>query len=446
MISENKKLSKLLNRRSGKENPYGLSTPSSKRIDKKNSSEENQGKRGGAKEGHKGNGRKVFLKEDADRVVKLAEKPLSCDCGGHWNYHSSHPHCVLNYIPAKMEKVYHEKTVFQCSSCRQLEELPTPEVMPGNLYSNSTIANMLAEHYFYGHTVGGLRKRWGINNGTFFNFAHMLGQKLVPLFDNILIDIRSCRVIHADETPWSKDGAKGYAWFFGNDAFKIFIFRHTRSSDVPKAVLGTEELPLILVTDRYCGYSPLLVNKQYCFVHLIRDVKKQEADFPEEEEVLNFAANIKPLLSQAVSLRTEKISLKEYLTKATSLQFKIMEICERQANHPAVQYIQNIFRDKTDKLFHWVKFPEIPADNNYAERELRPTVIARKISFGSQSEQGLRTREILMTVLHTAKCRGHAPAEFLQEILNILAKNPNADISQMLRLKDNPLCCEKKTA
>ena len=47
----------------------------------------------------------------------------------------------------------------------------------------------------------------------------------------------------------------------------------------------------------------------------------------------------------------------------------------------------------------------VPADNNRAERELRPLVIARKISFGSQSDAGARTREILMTVLHTLKKR-----------------------------------------
>lgn len=39
----------------------------------------------------------------------------------------------------------------------------------------------------------------------------------------------------------------------------------------------------------------------------------------------------------------------------------------------------------------------MPAENNLAERELRPLVIARKVSFGSQSDAGARTREILMT-------------------------------------------------
>ena len=48
---------------------------------------------------------------------------------------------------------------------------------------------------------------------------------------------------------------------------------------------------------------------------------------------------------------------------------------------------------------------DVPADNNLAERTLRPTVIARKVSFGSQSDAGARTREILMSIVLTLKQR-----------------------------------------
>ncbi len=54
-----KKLEKALNIRTGREEPYGLATPSSKRINKVNSSEGNRNKRGGAKAGHPGHGRRI---------------------------------------------------------------------------------------------------------------------------------------------------------------------------------------------------------------------------------------------------------------------------------------------------------------------------------------------------------------------------------------------------
>jgi len=37
-----------------------------------------------------------------------------------------------------------------------------------------------------------------------------------------------------------------------------------------------------------------------------------------------------------------------------------------------------------------------------------------------------------MTIMHTAKCRGRDPAGFLEEVLDILAKDKSADISHML--------------
>ncbi len=99
------------------------------------------------------------------------------------------------------------------------------------------------------------------------------------------------------------------------------------------------------------------------------------------------------------------ITDRQFKRQAAKIKNEIINITNSQAKHPAIQKIQDIFREKADRLYHWVEDRNIPADNNLAERELRPLVIARKISFGSQSDAGARTREILMTVLHTLKKR-----------------------------------------
>ena len=98
----------------------------------------------------------------------------------------------------------------------------------------------------------------------------------------------------------------------------------------------------------------------------------------------------------------------------------------------AIRRIQDIFRENSHRLYHGARDPTIPAENNLAERDLRPLVIARKISFGSQSEAGARTREILMSVLHTLKKRGRDPAAALQDTLDQLARNPTLDPYSLL--------------
>jgi len=430
--SKIKKLEKELNRRSGLEDPYGLATPSSKKVNKANSTPENQAKRGGANKGHKGHGRKDFSPEEADRIIHVDSMPDICECGGDLVKIEEAPHLVYHYIPAKLEKRIYYKDVCACSQCGEKVVGKTPGVMPNSLYSNSMVAFLLAEHYFHGATVGSLEQRFGINHGTFLGIAHRVSGLLEDAFEKIIEALRSSELVHADETGWMMDGKKAYAWIFANDIFKAFLFRGTHGSVVPLEVFGEELLKLVLVTDRYRGYLPLKLQRQFCYVHLMRDVKKLEIEFPEDEEIAKFANDLNDLLAEAVGLRNEDLSLNEYRKKARELKDQIMKICESPANHPGIQHIQNIFREGTDSLFQWVNSPDIPAENNYAERNLRPTVIARKISFGSHSEQGMRTREILMTVMHTAKCRGRDPAEFMEQVLDIFAQDKSADISHLL--------------
>ena len=59
-----------------------------------------------------------------------------------------------------------------------------------------------------------------------------------------------------------------------------------------------------------------------------------------------------------------------------------------------------------EELLTFVEFEGVPSSNNHAEREVRPAVLMRKASYGSQSETGAWTRAVLMTVCRTLKKRG----------------------------------------
>ena len=74
----------------------------------------------------------------------------------------------------------------------------------------------------------------------------------------------------------------------------------------------------------------------------------------------------------------------------------------------------------------------MPAENNRAERELRPLVIARKTSFGSQSKKGLETREVLMTVLNTLAKRSDDVVAAFAAALDALVEDPALDVARHL--------------
>ena len=54
-------------------------------------------------------------------------------------------------------------------------------------------------------------------------------------------------------------------------------------------------------------------------------------------------------------------------------------------------------------------------------------VVARKVSFGSQSDRGVATRETLMTVLHTLRKDTPDPAAAFKAALDRLAETPDTD-------------------
>jgi hypothetical protein len=59
--------------------------------------------------------------------------------------------------------------------------------------------------------------------------------------------------------------------------------------------------------------------------------------------------------------------------------------------------------------------------NNHAEREIRPAVVMRKMSYGNASARGATTRAILMSIHRTLKARGLDPsAETRKALKNLL--------------------------
>lgn len=203
-----------------------------------------------------------------------------------------------------------------------------------------------------------------------------------------------------------------------------------------KEVLGEEPLPGDLVVDRYQAYNKAPCRLQYCYAHLSREVKDLHKEFPEDAEVETFVGSFAPLLSQAMSLRGLAISDRQFYRRAKTTKQAILEAVEHSARHPGIQRIQDIFRRTAERMYRWSEDRNIPAENNFAERTLRPAVIARKVSFGSQSDAGVQSREILMSIVLTLKQRFDDFQTRFKTALDHLAENPNLDPYHLLFQRD----------
>jgi hypothetical protein len=291
---------------------------------------------------------------------------------------------------------------------------------------------LAVEHYLHGVTLGHLSAQLGVGQGSLWAALHQLARRWAKVPQRLLLEYRPAAVKHADETGWRNDGHNGYAWLFCTERVSLFRFRQSRSASVAQEVFGSKRLPGTLVVDRYKGYNQTPCSIQYCYAHLLRAVQDLGKEFPEAGEVLQFVQTLAPLLAAAMQLRARKLELAQFRQQALELKMEIKAVVHCPAEHPGIQRIQNIFREQATRLYHWAKNPSIPADNNRAERELRPLVIARKISFGSQSEQGARTREILMSVLHTLRKRTNDVFGAFKHALDRLAEDETRDPYKLL--------------
>ncbi len=419
--------------RDAREAPFGLSTPSAQRLVKPSlpelPEEEFRRRKGGAPPGRPGHGWKT--PEGPEPAVEELPAPDACPCcGGPLEDFAGGAEDVRELLDCHPQPAFRRRVrvpARYCPGCRKPVRPRVPGVLPKTRLTNNVLARAASEHYLDGVPMGTAGQRLGVPKGTLLNAMHGLAALLRPAEDGLRDLFRQAAVKHADETPWRTDGDNGYAWVFLAGRVRLFVCAGTRAMSVPAAVLAGSGGSL--VTDRYAAYNCFAGSRCYCFEHLKRDTLAAALENPASAECAAFADALAPWLRQAMSLRRacagDNVS---YLVRAAFIRRRIEDIAEAPARHPAVQHIQDIFRENADRLWRWTEDPRVPAENNAAERAVRPLAVARKVSHGSQSVKGRETRSVLMSVLHTLAACCKDPAARLAEALDKYAQDRTANM------------------
>jgi hypothetical protein len=423
--------------RQAEEGAFGSSTPSARRPFKANAAEEQRAKVGGARRGHEGHGRTRIEASQADRCETVPLGEACPTCAGPLQSRGFRSRSVLDAQPLRAQRIVYRLQRKYCPHCRKFIRAQAPSVLPKSLFGNQLVTQVVFLHYLVGLPLGRVCQQLGIGLGAAVALLHRAASLFKGVVPQLLEEYRQAPVRHADETGWRNDGRSGYAWLFATPLLCVFLFRRSRSAKVAREALGEKPLAGVLVVDRYNGYKRAPCQLQYCYAHLLRAVEDLAKEFPEHAEVQAFTATLIPLLAEAMHLRSQPLSDEEYYAQARQLKQKIEKIMESPAQHLGVRALQDLFRDNAARLYHWVEDRRVPADNNYAERQLRPTVIARKISFGSQSDGGAKTREILMTLVHTLELRFPDPQTHFKSVLDQMAEDPTRDPLRLLFPQDS---------
>jgi hypothetical protein len=151
--------------------------------------------------------------------------------------------------------------------------------------------------------------------------------------------------------------------------------------------------------------------RQACLPHLFRELDKTD-DHDRTAAWAAFSKKLKRLLRDAVRLgQCDGLSDDGFRSRRTRLDKRLADLFGSPTENKNVRRLQKRLRRYQDALFTFLDHPEVPSDNNHAEREIRPAVIMRKNSLANRNDLGARTQAILMTVYRTLKLRGHDPLD-----------------------------------
>jgi transposase len=415
--------------RKQKEGFFGSSTPSAKLPLKANSDKEGVRKPKGARPGHKGAGRKRVSSLEVDRVLEVESSVGDhCpQCGTPLVDKGNKERLILESQPVQAEPLLYRLHKKYCPRCHRLYQPAAPGVLPKHLFGNQLMTTSTVMHYLHGIPLGRICEQLRVNPGSLVESFHRLARLFESVIPRLTEAYRQSYVKHADETGWRTNGQNGYVWLFATDQISLFLFRKSRSAKIPQMILGQKPLPGVLVVDRYVGYNKAPCSIQYCYAHLLREVEDLEKDFPDSDEIKTFVSVMAPLLSSAMKLRTQPLEDPDFYSQAAQIKTQIFAAVDAPSVHLGIRRIQEIFLEHAPRLYHWAQDRQVSADNNLAERDLRPTVIAPKVSFGSVSDAGAHTRGILMSVLYSLKKHRFNVEYHLKSVLDQLAKDTSQD-------------------
>ena len=180
----------------------------------------------------------------------------------------------------------------------------------------------------------------------------------------------------------------------------------------------TEAFEGTLITDFWGAYERVKAAfRQKCLAHLFRELEKVLVR-NRSPGWMAFCKNLKRLLKDTLRLRERQdVSGEQYASRRVRFDRRLDEILAHPWDDPDAHRLVKRLRKYHGELFLFLDDPTVPADNNHAEREIRPAVIIRKNSLCNRSEEGAQMQAVLMSVYRTLKLRGADPIRTIAEVL-----------------------------
>ncbi len=410
--------------------------------EKKPESSEAAKRKPGGQPGHPGKTRKGFGRVDRLEILR----PQECSCCGQGEFLAEpikiETQQVAQLVKKPIEIVEYQRYTCVCSKCGSKQTADwSSEIVPGQDIGIRLQA-FLGWVNNYGHLSYEKPQEllWELGQieiglGTLVATNERIDGAVAQSIDNLKEWIKQTQPnIHSDETPWVVKGVKEWLWIFANNDFALFHAADTRSRAELESILGLSYKG-VLSSDDYSAYNGYAVKaQQKCQAHLRRHFKKliQLPGLNNQEIGSTFVSLIdEGFKNYALFQQTQHID--NFRCWASGFKLKVESAIHSlidKAGGEAGKLLRSL-RNKSHQWWYFLDHPEIPPDNNLAERTLRLAVTKRKVSGGSRSIERFQNTANLLTVIQTCRRQGHSVIDFFDQAITAMV-NPSVDTPSLI--------------
>jgi transposase len=314
----------------------------------------------------------------------------------------------------------------RCARCGARATALAPSGLePGSPFGQSIAA--LVVYLQYAHAIGlerlaalmGEMFALTISEGAISNMLLRAREPLLVAATAIRETVTASPVVCSDETSARVTGKTWWEWVFVGTLAVLHVIRPSRGKAVVQALFGTIQ-PMVWVSDMLGSQRGHGVEWQVCLAHLLRDAR-----YAVECGDVAFSVAFKRLLLRAIAIGRRRDTLKDTTLKQYHADLdrrldRIMAAVPIPGSSPGTEpgrKLRKRIAANRGNLFVFVTNRRVPYTNNVSERNLRPSVIFRKVTNGFRCEWGAETYAAFRSVVSTAKANHASVLAVLQFVL-----------------------------
>ena len=242
-----------------------------------------------------------------------------------------------------------------------------------------------------------------LSEGTIDRCVHEFGCASEPVVEELLKEVQAAEVVNLDETPWWQNGVLLWMWVAVTSTAVVYHIGSRRKEELVKLI--GEAFFGWIVSDGYVAYRDH-ARRQRCLAHLIR--KALGLAEGADEDGARFGKHLMRDLRRLIKevAESDGAAGDSQAIKRLMTRIKWNCQCNQYEVEEKVRRLAREILNDWDAVIAFVKDPRLPPTNNDAERALRCAVIARRISFGTRTDEGSRFYAAGLSIIETCRKRG----------------------------------------